>query len=440
MLNTLCLILSIELIINLILFKFDFACPPIIFNLMFTIASYDLILMRNYWIVNIRLMTVIIISVGIAVFSIAGVLVRNGQGTIFITRSIKEDYYDISLLRMCLHILLFFVITILVMVYRIRLSGYRFSFGGLLSTYRKAIDYENLLKIPIMLKVAITFMQALAYIWGYLFSEYLVYKKRISKKCLLMVIVSLGFIFLCYKRGEVIVYIISVFCMILINLRDDKDIVVKRRVYSFIICITFGAIVSFNSMALIMNRSFGESKSIALFSVYLGAPILNLNEALPRMNNRNCVFLSETFHGLYKSMYKYFHYEPWNYYTSRIFRSSASRATGNTYTTFYDFYHDGGMLGVVVLTFIMGIVSCKLYRRIRTQNYNNKMLSSVFYSYIYALIWRSFFANSFYEWIQPSAIRLLVVLYLCTNCINGNIRIRDGGIITIQTKVRKNFD
>ena len=84
------------------------------------------------------------------------------------------------------------------------------------------------------------------------------------------------------------------------------------------------------------------------------------------------------------------------YMSDRIFWSSVNgKRVGNVATVFYDFYHDGGIWGVIILTAIMATISQLLYKRIKRQKYRNRMFSTIVYSYVYWLVVRSLFANSF---------------------------------------------
>ena len=98
-------------------------------------------------------------------------------------------------------------------------------------------------------------------------------------------------------------------------------------------------------------------EAMEYFSIYLGAPILNLNTSIEKGGFSHPVFLSETFHSLYKSIGKNFKIKSFIYDTDRIFLTSANGLrVGNVDTVFYDFFHDGGIVGVMVLTMIMAFI------------------------------------------------------------------------------------
>lgn len=88
------------------------------------------------------------------------------------------------------------------------------------------------------------------------------------------------------------------------------------------------------------------------------------------------------------------------------------KRVGNVATVFYDFYHDGGIWGVIILTAIMATISQLLYKRIKRQKYRNRMFSTIVYSYVYWLVVRSFFANSFFDWFTLSTIHSLLLWWL----------------------------
>lgn len=418
----LCLILIVELLINLAYFKWDFVHPAVIFNLMFVLAALDLFLMSDYWNVVIKTETIFIITVGVFVFFVSAVLAEKIR---VISKTITSRYdvkSDISISRFWIYIIIYITTLVMTMLYRIKSVGLSYAVGSMLSQYSDAVSLDELTNLPLPLKLMGLICVSMTYVYAYLFADYWAKNKKINYKLFLLLTISSVYLLICQKRGTFVMFMVFLFAQLLLQTKIFKARKISKKIYLYTIIGAIVIMLSFNSIASIMGRTFGEDNQFALLSVYFGGPILNLNAAVTNMPRAHTTLpLSETFHGLYTAIYKYTRIETLNYSTSYIFRSSAGHATGNVYTTFYDFYHDAGIAGVVILTAIMSFVACRIYKKIKLCNYNNTMFFSVLYGYIFVLVWRSFFANSFYEWIQFSTFEMLLVWFIASYTISGKI-------------------
>lgn len=395
---------------------------------MFVLASMDLFLMSDYWGVTIKFETTLILTLGVLSFFLAAIVADKIKLKKIKSREVTVDIEEISNTRFIIYVCVYLFTLSAIVLYRVRTAGLGFVVGSIMSSYSSSIDLDELITLPIALKLISLLCVSMTYVYAYLFSVYWSRWKKVSKKLLVMLIVCAFFLLITQKRGTFIMFAINLFCQMLLQSKVLKAKRLSGKLYLYIAIGTVALMLSFNSIASLMGRSFGEDNAIALFSVYLGGPILNLNAVVDKMPTGSNMPLSETFLGLYQAIYKNTGVEAFNLETTRIFRSSMSHATGNVYTTFYDFYYDGGIVGVIVLTAIMSYVACRIYKKIKIGNPQNKVFESVLYAYVFTLVWRSFFANAFYDWIQLSTLETLVVWFAASYTLRGRLKWKSGKI------------
>lgn len=426
----LCFVLIIELLINLAYFKWDFVHPAVIFNLMFVLASLDLFLMSDYWNVVVRTETIFIITLGILVFFVFAVIaqkIRIRNKFITCQYDVKSD---ISISRFWIYTVIYLTTLVMTVFYRIKSVGLSYAIGNIMTQYSNAVSLDELTNLPVFLKIMGLLCVSMAFVYAYLFVDYWAKNKKINHKLFFLLVISSIYLLICQKRGTFVMFMIFLFAQLLLQTKRFRAKKINRKIYIYVTASATVLLLSFNSIASLMGRTFGEDNPFALLSVYLGGPILNLNAVLNNMPEPYTTLpLSETFHGLYTAIYKYTGVKQFNYSTSNFFRSAAGHATGNVYTTFYDFYHDAGIVGVIILTAVMSFVACRIYRKIKTNNYKNILFYSVLYGYIFVLVWRSFFANSFYEWIQFSTLEMLLIWLIASYTLSGKVNLKKARII-----------
>lgn len=406
----LCTIL--EFLFALYLFKGDILSPAIAFNGIFVLAAMDLLLMQNYWDVKINSTTLTVILLGTISFTITSWIVNNTRMPILKINGVSigsyEDNCNISN-RFLLFAIVIYVVTILgSIVYVIRNKGLSVALSTLLLNYTKSITAGEKLDLPAILSISSTFCSTAGYVWGYLLSQNWVITRKINIKLLLLFALSCLMGISTGKRGELIALVASFVVCLIISLKKNYSRNLSRKLYMTIGSLIILVGLSFQGIATMMGRDSDLFSPFEYFSIYLGAPILNLNTSIEMNGFRHPVFLSETFHSLYRSVGENFGIDKFIYSTDRIFFSSPNgKRVGNVATVFFDFYHDGGFLGVIVLSAIMAIIAQSIYKKIKKGYYKNRMYWTIVYSYIFWLIVRSFFANSLFDWFTLSSIYTL---------------------------------
>ena len=194
---------------------------------------------------------------------------------------------------------------------------------------------------------------------------------------------------------------------------------IKFRYIAIAALIVFIILYEFKNFALLMGKDYvANIESLDYLSIYLGSQIKNLDcglswdyesEILGKETFRTFVQL---FSGLFgdKKYAEYNLFLPFNYVNGYDM--------GNVYTTFFPFYLDFGYLGVVFLSFIMGLISQFVYNKMKTCE-NPINLFSVVYGFIGYTLFFSFFSDKFYEeiisvgFIRFFAIIIILYGYFC---------------------------
>lgn len=409
--------LVFQFLISLYLFKKDILSPAVAFNGIFAIAAADLLMMEDFWNVELHVNTLIIMGIGTITFTVTSWLVNKTRciSVRMTTGRVKKriDYDNIPGNYLNLALIIYVFLIIASMVYVVRKNGLAASFGSLMFNYTQSVDVEEGLQLPVFLSILYMLCSRAGYVWCFLFADYLMNNKKINVRYLLLIIFSCLLGISTGKRGELIALIACLTVCILVALKKYETRKMTYKVYLFIGAVFIVFVASFQTIATVMGRDSDLFSPVEYFSIYLGAPILNLDTSILKAGFRHPTFLSETFHSLYMSIGENLNISRFIYMSDRIFWSSVNgKRVGNVATVFYDFYHDGGIWGVIILTAIMATISQLLYKRIKRQKYRNRMFSTIVYSYVYWLVVRSFFANSFFDWFTLSTIYSLLLWWL----------------------------
>ena len=410
-LQSLCVIVILEFFLALYLFKGDILSPAVIFSAVFLIAVLDLLIMKNYWEVVLVPKTLLIISIGILVFILTSKMMENIHlpkiRLYYGNRKLKTRTASVTdrlyIPKIFIHILIIIYLVLIAGVFA-TVSG-NFSF----SSYVIAIsnDREEL-QLPAALSLLFTFCSNSSYLWAYFLSYSIVRDHKVITGYLVLFIESIAIGLATGKRGNAVALVVVFAINLLLMLKRNHSRSISRKVYFLIFIALIVVAFSFQRIATIMGRDSDLFNPIEYFSIYLGAPILNLSTSIARGGFSHPVFLSETFHSLYKSIGSNFGVKSFIYNTDRTFLSSANGLrVGNVDTVFYDFFHDGGFAGVIILTAIMALIITAMYQRIKEDNVS--IMRTMIFSYMLWLVARSFFANSFFDWFTLSTIWTLLI-------------------------------
>jgi len=86
---------------------------------------------------------------------------------------------------------------------------------------------------------------------------------------------------------------------------------------------------------------------------------------------------------------------------------------GNVYTMFRAYMTDGGILGVMIFSSIMGAIFAYFYYNVRHKCSDRIEVNLIVYSWLYYCVPLSFFSNWFYPLIAPSLVRMILSFFIC---------------------------
>ena len=214
-----------------------------------------------------------------------------------------------------------------------------------------------------------------------------------------------------------------VFCSI-VTLRQNKAVkkrdkkkIIRRLVFffaMFLIVFYFACVVvnvSTHSISFAEYIIYYLSSPIVLFGKYLISP--TSVRAVSNLFGETC------FTGFYATLMR------WGIVDNVITETNHTAIggysgirTGNTYTFFMRPYHDFGIVGVIVLTFLIYFIVCFMYHKkickgIRSaKSYRNRMMIIIYLSYFYYMF--PLAVSDFYLSIESKIMTLfyLAIIYL----------------------------
>ena len=251
-----------------------------------------------------------------------------------------------------------------------------------------------------------------SYIWGYVIINNYLVNKKIKKIYLFLYILGITVSLVSGSRGDALGIIFSTVCIAILAFRKTEG---KRKIpkkYYFYIMLAFVAMIAtFQIAGTSMGRDSNIFTPFEYISIYLGAPILNLDIMIKKVGGGNTVFFNYTFSGLYTSLGRVFGITKWTKFKDpMVHLASNGHRTGNVATTFMAYYYDAGVIGVFLLTALMSIFMQKLYEKCRKDDTMNISYKMIFYSYFLFLTARSFFSNSLFNAVQISLIKMILII------------------------------
>lgn len=200
------------------------------------------------------------------------------------------------------------------------------------------------------------------------------------------------------SRGVAVGYVIfSLACFFILRSRlNGRWLRLSKKQTGIVVL----AIVVF--LALFRVMAIGREGSFSLLeylSIYLGGQIPSLDlfiadNGLPTSD----FFGQQTFRGSLEYVGKYLGIDAWTSVPYTLdFQSMNGHLLGNLYTTFYPFLQDGGIIGGVICTAVMGAVAQFAYGKAISVDSKRTDLTILIYACMVSPLLLSFFADRFYS-------------------------------------------
>lgn len=411
-LNILIIILILEFLLSLIMFKNDILSPAVLLSVTFLISAFDLKLMESYWRVELVEEAILAIAFGNLAFICTSFIVH------IFSRKKKEYTAEILAIHIDKKLITFidFIYILVLGIYMILVflaarhqgaTGSIFTMVGFLSSLSELEGRY----VPGVIMSIYNLCVNLTYLWVYIaVINYKKIKMTLSWIILLIISFFMGLL-VGGSRGELVSLIVFAVVLYLLIYRKQQSRRIPLKYYLRIIIGLVIILVLFQFIATFMGRDSYRYGFIEYLSIYIGAPIMNFSNAVKESMDSSVYFGQETFHRLMNLIGPLFGIK--NYKTTRLFWTANGHNVGNVATMYYDYYHDWGMAGAIIMPVIMALILQFLYEKVKKQRKNGISIFTMTYAWMFFLLLRSFFSNTFIDTVfSISFIKQLIVWYL----------------------------
>lgn len=418
------------LFVSFIICEKDIMHPAVVFNIFFLISELTCICFMHEYSIVLHYRTVFVLGMGELIFLAISIMSRYVKAKVH--RNLYEELVP-SVIKVDkkfkIIILLCQIISILSFLYYLRIISLKYagsadSIGNMINLYDQANKFfsKELATVPIPLayRVSNPLGVAGAHIFLYILINNWIVTRKVDKYCLLSVILLIGIYTLNGSRTPI--FRLITIALILYYILYFKKKLKKINPRFFLKLVVFAIITVFilQAMLYITGRlsSNGKFKLTDFLFVYLGAPIVNLDNWLMNPIKVEKFYIPgvHVFSQIFSIIENVFHIANLHGGNILLFQSNSDgKFLGNVYTMYYPFVYDFGMLGVIPLTAIIAFYYCFTYDRMFKKQISSQKvcLRLFFYSYLFNDLIMSIFSARFFETILDiGTIKLFIISYL----------------------------
>lgn len=383
---------------------------PIIF------ATLDGLILYTSWDFNLSFFTVCVIVICLGAFVLGCIVVsitfRTGQQRLLSISDLKVESTN-KPNKNKLYILVF-IINVLIILYiyqetriLVRNSGYPAStpidvISGLDQLKKFTSDSDNLSGIPAFLSSQLI---GEGILFSYLLAKSVfVYKRSYSRLCLTNFVLLIFGLLILGGRGTALCILVS-FCLIYFMLNEREGNVpsfmkIPTKIIGFIILGVSTFVLLFILVLPLFGRDLGENSPLYYISVYLGAPLKNLDIAFSGNIDvpENTIPGQYTFYYLFQTLGKAgFAIPDLSVKNMLPFQSINGNMLGNVYTVFFAPVHDFGIIVSSILFFVAGVCMQLIHElAFRSSNSETASLFLIAYGYLAFHLAQGFFSPIFF--------------------------------------------
>lgn len=376
-------------IINFLVTKKDIMRPSIIMIVVFLFSTFIAILNYNNWHINYSFKAYSIISVNLLIAVLVDICFYNLYSKNKVIKEKKLRKLDVNKI-IYLVIVLIEILTLFLYFKEIKrlayLDGYR-SGMNLLWHFRNITSYTAEESINGFVNLLLKLIDASAYVFSYILINNLLIKK-VSKKDLILYSIPIAIFCIKVLMGSgrldllrLASYVLVISYIINKNKKGWNSNISFTYIKKALILIPFALFLFYSATSII-----GRETSRTLFqyiSTYAGGSIQHFNQYIqePYIYS-NHHFGEETFPGVYSALKKIGLTD----YTRPVHLEMRKLGVtqGNIYTFFRRPYSDFGMIGVILMTFIVICFFSKKYSCFATQKESFKNdISIINYGYLF---------------------------------------------------------
>ena len=441
------LLLTLLLFLALLLMVYggDFAEPSILFVLGFALSVFNGLTNYKAWNFNLSLQTCMVVMVGAVVFMATAYGVKTLFHTIVVgdvsSRRYKEPrnitlplwVYVAGLMFTCLS---FIIVSRSIVALTLPYGG-----DGSLS---KAIGlYDHLNKfstegVSISGIASLLYLStnAMAYVWLFLAMRSFVI--RTLKKdyfALINALAAIPMSLISGGRNSLIQLGVAAFAYWILFRRQNnhwQGVRLRFRTVAFFMIIVLAGLALFKPLLSLMGREPGESTIYEYLSIYIGAPMKNLDAFLtgsmnPSLAVKSMKWGDMTLASTFASFPQVFGHTVLDWLNWQPFQRYGNVDLGNVFTTYYAFIFDWGIAGAMLAVAFIAALSQLCYEStVYALQYGSGSvpLSMMLYGAISYCCAFSFFSNrwmsTMLNQIMLKNIIIWIALILLTNIILGH--------------------
>lgn len=399
----------------------DFFHPSVLFTFTFTLFTFCCCIANLYMGIDIgNISTYVIITIGNLLISLCGWSFRRTP----LNAQISSK--EVESIKVSPILLLFAIAMILITIYSMyhyiidfaSQFGVGGSFTDCVVQFKIIMTFADadsiLLQPPTYLHPFMTFSAVFGYVFLYLYVREKVLLNHTNILYLSILILYLMFSLMGGARSDGFRYITAYiflwyYFLILKNGIEYNKILLMKMFF-----IGFFLIFLMVGYLFVTGRNDGNLKLdyiIEQIFIYAGAPIFNLDHFLSEMHSPlKGIWGESTFGRLINWIGVKFDISNFRYAPDSPFMTYQNYEMGNVYTTYYSFYYDFNFIGVIVLTFVLAVCCCAIYKNVIELNIIEPKVHFliIVYAYLTNDIIMLPFSNRFYETIANPASWYLV--------------------------------
>lgn len=443
----------VSLIFCYIHFKKDIIHPSIIYSAVYVLSSLCALYNVDNWGINFKFLTFAILVGGSVEFILIGMLIKylfekkNKEPVVFENKPLHVN--NIVFAGVCV----IGVIIVLMQIYFLidtanKFGGYD-SISGALKIYKDHVSYFNDYKLPHYFSLLCKILEMSSYISIYIFSKKLLENEKISFKVIIknsVYLVPVVLFFVKELLASSRITLLSVICafimifMILWNCKSQWKKTIKLKILGIgIVAGCIGMVLFYESAALIGRVN--QKGLLDYVTCYAGGSIECFNRYGQEPIEKSEIPGAETFYNLYASLDRYgvTHFDIESKHSIHLeYRYYGDSMVGNVYTAYRRWYHDFGIMGVLILN---GIMSCFFHLIYYCFRYNKFKYMKHFTVILTGYLSWTLFMHPIDSYLYISVLQItfctniFVFMVLCNSLFN--IRIREKKLYYNETSVNE---
>ena len=342
--------------------------PSVVVSGMFTLSALFAAI-NSDWRIQIQVETYFFLLISILIFSMGCLIGRTKIIVVGHGRRHKEQYLDVTQIKMPTSIALIvamicLVVTLMYFRHQLSLSfayGNTSGLSGMIGVLRKATVIDaDVARLGMFLNFGISFSRAMGIISIYIITTNIIEKQKIKIFTLIPVICLLVNSIMATGRGALIMVVTTViYDIYAINyLKTNRNINGKIIKYGVILVVVF--IIAFRLLGTLTGKSevlnFWDT-----FSIYIGSPIVCIDHIIKEGFVIAAEFGHRTFKGIYNMLSAFGFNVGFVSNHEEMFRWSTF--SSNIYTALYPNLMDFGVLGTLIMQFFLGLFNGTVWNK-----------------------------------------------------------------------------